>query len=147
MRDPRRGPRVPPPRTGAVETAPVKATVVEAVAAPLGTPLALPNLNALVNDATLAWEAFRPGIEIHRLYAAPDGQVAALLRYAPGARLPHHRHVGLEHILVLSGSQEDDRGTYHVGSLLVHPPGTSHAVRSRTGCVVLALWEKPVEFD
>ena len=32
------------------------------------------------------------------------------------------------------------------GELLVHSPGTSHSIVSDTGCVVLAIWEKPVVF-
>jgi anti-sigma factor ChrR (cupin superfamily) len=95
-----------------------------------------------------AWTALRPGIEIHRLYdGGPDGASAAFLRYQPGARLARHRHVALEHIFVLAGSQEDERGRYPAGALVINPPGTSHIVTSTEGCIVLALWERPVSFD
>jgi anti-sigma factor ChrR (cupin superfamily) len=112
----------------------------------MSEPIVVPNLGALVAGAD--WEPMRPGIEIHRLYGdGGDGPSAALLRYQPGTKLPRHRHVGMEHILVLSGSQEDERGHYRAGALVVNPPGTSHNVSSAEGCIVLALWEKPVSFE
>ena len=94
-----------------------------------------------------SWQPFREGIEQVPLHeAAPSGLRAALLRYAPGASVPAHEHVGYEYILVLEGAQEDDRGRYPAGTLLVNPPGSAHAVRSAEGCVVLAIWERPVQF-
>ena len=95
----------------------------------------------------VAWQPFRPGIEIHRLYGdGTTGPSAALLRYAPGASLPLHTHIGYEHILVLRGSQVDAGGEYSAGTLLINPPGTSHAVNSPQGCIVYISWEKPVAF-
>ncbi|TVQ07350.1 MAG: transcription negative regulator ChrR [Leptolyngbya sp. DLM2.Bin27] len=110
--------------------------------------IVLPDLKAMAADPELAWEAFRPGVEIHRLYPpTSDGTAAALLRYQPGASVPRHLHTGFEHILVLSGSQTDDNGTYPAGSLVVNPPGTRHTVSSPEGCIVLAIWAKPVEIE
>ena len=108
---------------------------------------AFSDLYRLFDDPLTAWESLRPGVGIHRLYTTPDGRSAALLRYEPGASLPRHRHVGYEQILVLAGSQEDDHGSYNAGALIVHPPGSSHAIRSATGCTVLAIWEQPVVFE
>ncbi len=111
------------------------------------TRLSLTNLWGQGTDWTrFAWEPFREGIEIARLYGeAAAGASMALLRYAPGANVPKHVHHGLEHILVLEGSQRDEGGVHSAGSLLVHGPGTTHSVVSDTGCVVLAIWERPVE--
>jgi anti-sigma factor ChrR (cupin superfamily) len=93
------------------------------------------------------WQPFRPGVEIARIYGeGSSGPAAALLRYAPGARVPSHDHGGYEHIVVLQGSQTDDRGTYGAGSCLIHAPGSSHAIVSDSGCVVLAIWNAPVVF-
>lgn len=105
------------------------------------------NLFGAAFDARqFAWEPFREGVEIARLYGgAIDAASAALLRYAPGARVPQHVHRGHEHILVLTGSQRDDHGVYGAGTLLVSAPGTSHRITSDEGCVVLAIWERPVE--
>jgi anti-sigma factor ChrR (cupin superfamily) len=90
------------------------------------------------------FEPFRDGVEISHLHRGDAS--AALLRYAPGAGVPSHRHMGLETILVLEGSQSDERGTYDVGTLVFNPAGTVHRVWSDEGCVVLIQWAKPVEF-
>lgn len=94
-----------------------------------------------------------PGVEILPLYGIqpdgkpwnPDRPSAALLRYAPGARVPEHRHAGYEHIFVLRGSQSDRHGLYRAGTCVMSPPGTSHAVSSEEGCLVLAVWNRSVE--
>lgn len=112
-------------------------------------PLVLPDLREIAaHPERLAWLPLHPGIEIHRIYEGdPDGPSAAFLRYQPGAKLARHRHSGLEHIFVLAGSQEDERGRYFAGALVVNPVGSSHQVSSRDGCIVLALWERPVRFE
>ena len=105
------------------------------------------DLEALLKGE-VAWKPFRTGIEIHALYGEIGaGRAAALLRYAPGAQLPTHRHAGFEQILVLEGAQEDDRGRYGKGTIVVNPPGSKHAVVSPEGCIVFVTWELPVEFE
>ena len=92
----------------------------------------------------MPFQPFREGVEICPLWqGGPD---VALLRYAAGASVPQHRHLGLETILVLSGMQSDDAGTYCTGSLVFNPAGSEHRVWSDPGCVVLIQWELPVEF-
>ena len=94
----------------------------------------------------LPWQPFRPGVEIYRLYGDGDqGPAAALLKYAPGARVPEHEHQGYEHIIVLSGSQRDHQGSHGTGTLVINPPGSEHSVISEAGCIVLIIWEKPVK--
>jgi anti-sigma factor ChrR (cupin superfamily) len=95
----------------------------------------------------LPWQPFYEGVDIYRLYdAGADGPRAALLRYRPGASVPRHEHVGYEHIVVLAGEQSDESGQFGPGSLAINPPGTRHCVTSATGCIVLAIYEKPVKF-
>jgi anti-sigma factor ChrR (cupin superfamily) len=99
-----------------------------------------------IDPSQVQWQAFRPGVEIARLYGGEsDTASAALLRYAPNASVPRHVHQGYEHILVLSGSQRDDNGVYEAGTLVISEPGSAHSVASDEGCVVLAIWERPVE--
>jgi len=94
------------------------------------------------------WRPFRTGIEIHSLYGEVGvGRAAALLRYAPGASLPAHRHAGFEQIQVLEGYQIDDLGRYGKGTVVVNPPGSRHAVSCPEGCIVFVTWELPVEFE
>lgn len=92
----------------------------------------------------MTFEPFRDGVEICPLRTADPA--VALLRYAPGASVPRHRHPGLETIFVLQGTQSDERGDYPVGSLILNPAGSVHSVWSDPGCVVLIQWERPVEF-
>jgi anti-sigma factor ChrR (cupin superfamily) len=95
----------------------------------------------------IPWKTFREGVEIHHLYG--DGIIgpsAALLRYREAAKVPIHEHGGYEHILVLSGSQRDQNGEALPGTLTINPPGTRHDLVSDAGCIVLAIYEKPVKF-
>lgn len=93
------------------------------------------------------WRPLRPGVDISMLYGGgADEPSAALLRYAAGASVPLHEHRGYEHILILRGSQSDERGEYGTGELIISPPGTRHSVTSKEGCLVLAIWQIPVEF-
>ncbi len=76
-------------------------------------------------QGNINWHPFRTGIEIYRIHGdGTEGAASALLRYAPGARLPSHEHCGHEHILVLSGSQYDEQGRYPTGTLTVNAPGS-----------------------
>ena len=98
-------------------------------------------------QACVPWKPFHEGVEIHRLYGdGVTGPTAALLRFSPGGGIAMHEHLGYEHILVLSGSQVDEYGRVSAGELRIHPPGSSHSVTSEGGCIVLAIYEKPVEF-
>ncbi len=96
--------------------------------------------------AALQFAELRPGVDIHVLHEAPDGARVAVLRYAPGATVPAHRHEGYEYIYVLEGEQSDERGRYGAGSFVVNEPGMTHQVTSQTGCTVLILWQRPVVF-
>ncbi|MBC8051442.1 MAG: cupin domain-containing protein [Sphingobacteriaceae bacterium] len=96
---------------------------------------------------TLEWQFFREGMSIYPIYQSVHSDAsAALLKYEPGASAPNHEHLGYEHIFVLQGSQQDERGIYQAGDLLINHPGSSHSITSPGGCVVLAIWEKPVQF-
>ena len=101
----------------------------------------------LRNQDTISWERFRDGVDIHRIYGdGVTGPTAALLRYRETAPIPTHIHEGYEHILILSGTQEDAHGIIEAGTLRVHPPGTLHHGTGHAGCILLAIYEKPVRF-
>lgn len=104
-------------------------------------------LNISFDDPEIQWQDFRAGVDIFPLYGDNSpGCSSALLRYHPGARIPKHLHVGTEFLMILWGSQSDERGHYKAGSLLINPTDTSHEILSEEGCVVLAIWERPVKF-
>lgn len=101
----------------------------------------------LPSDDPSEWETLREGVTIRRLFRHPDsGHEVALLRYRPGASVPRHRHAGDEHVYVLSGSQQDERGVYPTGSYVLNAAGSVHDVYSEDGCLVLIHWLKPVQF-
>jgi anti-sigma factor ChrR (cupin superfamily) len=115
------------------------------------SPLKPVQLTDLFNIAewqeTIAWRPFREGVDIYFLYGdGQKGPSAALIRYRDGATVPLHRHVGYEHILVLAGSQRDQHGTAESGTLRINQPGTQHRLISEAGCIVLAIYEEPVQF-
>jgi anti-sigma factor ChrR (cupin superfamily) len=113
-------------------------------------PIVMTDMMALADNAdTLEWQAFREGVDRYQIYGTmgAPGPSACLLRYAPGARVARHAHVGYEHIFVLAGGQTDDNGHLATGTLLISPPGTDHAIVSHEGCIVLAIYEAPVSFD
>lgn len=107
------------------------------------------NLLRLTEQADdLPWSPFRAGVEIYRLYGdGLTGPSAALLRFRESAQIPFHHHDGYEHILVLAGRQRDEHGVLEAGTLRIHPPGSSHQVDGEAGCLVLAIYEKPVRFE
>lgn len=120
-----------------------------ASASPAAFPLIeLKDLFNIVEHAdNLPWTYFRDGVDLVRLYGdGITGPTAALIRFRREARVPIHYHDGWEHIFVLAGSQRDQSGTIHAGTLRIHPPGTHHSVVSEAGCIVLAIYEKPVKF-
>jgi anti-sigma factor ChrR (cupin superfamily) len=104
------------------------------------------HLRALLHGAwrDLPFQHFREGVEIHPICTGEPA--VALLRYAPGAGVPRHLHRGMETILILEGSQSDERGCHRAGTLLINPEGSVHSVWSDEGCVVLIQWNRPVQF-
>jgi anti-sigma factor ChrR (cupin superfamily) len=100
-----------------------------------------------LDSPSLNWQTFREGVDIILLYGqATQGCSSALLRYHPGAKIPEHVHVGMEFLFILRGSQTDARGHYPAGTFLINPTDSSHNIYSQEGCIVLAVWEKPVKF-
>jgi anti-sigma factor ChrR (cupin superfamily) len=122
---------------------------VEPDPAPTFARVELKNLFEIAEHAdAIAWQPFRDGVDIYRLYGdGASGPTAALIRFRKEARVPMHEHQGYEHILVLSGSQRDQNSTATAGTLMINAPGTRHSIVSEAGCIVLAIYEKPVKFE
>jgi len=73
-----------------------------------------------------------PGIAQVQVRSGPRVAAAETLfvRFAPGLRFPAHQHTGLERVLVLEGSYQDDGGIVHrAGELREWLPGTAHSFR------------------
>jgi acetyl-CoA synthetase len=102
-------------------------------------------MRTLVADFQKMHNPDRAGIWSHTLYrAGPEGSVAALVRYEPGARAKAHLHNGHELIHVLEGELQTGEQIHPKGSLLVLAPGSRHAPFSEKGCSLLVIWERPV---
>jgi anti-sigma factor ChrR (cupin superfamily) len=63
-------------------------------------------------------------------------RATSIVRYAPGACFPRHRHPGGEEILVLSGAFCEDGERYPAGWYLRNPPGSAHRPSSPEGAVI-----------
>lgn len=68
------------------------------------------------------------------------GNVTQLVRLAPGAKYPPHRHAGLEHCYVLEGDLVSDVHTIYAGDYEINSPHTDHLpVSSKNGCLLLII--------
>jgi anti-sigma factor ChrR (cupin superfamily) len=93
----------------------------------------------------LPMEYFREGVQVHWLARGSEGEPSvAILKYEAGARVPLHRHAGIETIMVLEGIQSDENGHYGAGTLVLNAKGSEHSVWSEAGCTVLIQWDLPV---
>jgi len=95
----------------------------------------------------IEWEATRfSGVSIKRLYEDPSGRVTTLTRMEKGARLPTHRHGGLEQSYVLAGTLVDDAGVCTAGNFVWRRAGSIHSAWAPDGCLVLGIHERPNEY-
>ena len=95
----------------------------------------------------IVWEPTdHPGVETKTLYREPSGRQTVLVRMAPGARLPDHRHRGVEQSFVLEGTLVDDEGACTAGNFVWRRPGSEHSAWTPDGCLILAVFEAPNEF-
>jgi anti-sigma factor ChrR (cupin superfamily) len=97
-----------------------------------------------VND--FAWQEFQPGISFKVVWQdPPTKRRAQMTRFAPGAQLPLHRHVGDELIFVIEGAVSDESGTVASGNVGYRPNGCVHTVTSTNGATVLAVLTGDIE--
>ncbi|RPH84030.1 MAG: hypothetical protein EHM88_05275 [Candidatus Rokuibacteriota bacterium] len=88
----------------------------------------------------LAWVETRPGVRQKRVWEDKLNERRALLaRFAPGATLPKHRHVGDELIFLIEGANADESGVVATGNMNYRPNGCVHTVTTKNGATVLAV--------
>jgi putative transcriptional regulator len=77
------------------------------------------------------------GLQLMPVEAGPrwDGFMTVVLRLAPGAQLPMHRHASREQVLVLEGGYRDDQSgeQFWRGDVDVREAGTSHSFTAVDG--------------
>ena len=102
-----------------------------------------------VDVERLSWEktAYQ-GIEQKTLLVDKrTGLITALMRMAPGARLPDHEHVEIEQTYVLEGSLQCPEGECRAGQFVWRPAGSRHeAWAGPEGGLFLAMFQVPNKF-
>jgi len=111
---------------------------------------ALPPLaSRFVEVARLPWESTRfAGVQQKILLVDRDsGVVTALMKFAPGAKLPDHEHVLIEQTYVLEGSLVCGEGECKAGEFVWRPAGSRHeAWAGPQGGLMLAMFQIPNRF-
>ena len=100
----------------------------------------------IIAVSDLAWQEYQPGISFKPLWQDPaTKRRAQMSRFAPGAMLPRHRHVGDELIFVIEGAVSDESGTVTAGNVGYRPDGCLHTVTTANGATVLAVLTGDIE--
>jgi len=95
----------------------------------------------------MEWEATPfPGVRIKRLWEDESGAFTALFHMDAGARLPLHRHVGVEQTYVIEGSLADADGECTAGNFVWRRAGSVHEAHSPNGCLAIGVFQKKNEF-
>jgi quercetin dioxygenase-like cupin family protein len=76
------------------------------------------------------------GVEVCVLRQNEQGGGAALVRFAAGARFPHHDHPGGEEVYVLEGRCVVGGATLVAGDFLWTAPGGVHDLRAEDSTVI-----------
>jgi anti-sigma factor ChrR (cupin superfamily) len=76
-----------------------------------------------------------PGLTVQSLHAF-GAEHTALVRWAAGTVFNRHRHWQGEEIFVISGTFQDDYGSYPAGSWLRSPHLSEHTPFSTQGCLI-----------
>jgi anti-sigma factor ChrR (cupin superfamily) len=107
----------------------------------------------LVKPAAMEWKKTRfPGCEMKVLMLEPKtGLMTSLFRFAPGAVLPDHEHVGIEQTYVLEGHLIDKDGPAagieaKQGEFIWREPGSRHAAWAPEGGILLGIFHVPNKF-
>ncbi|MBL9100563.1 MAG: cupin domain-containing protein [Myxococcales bacterium] len=130
-------PHAPPPALRARLLAAVAGPITDhraRVAALLGLPQAhVDDVLDRVHRGVAAWTPVLPDIDLLRFTAAGPRE-AGLIRVAPGAKFPYHRHLGDERVVVLQGSCSDSGGRQlGPGDEIHHTVGTGHHLEIHPG--------------
>lgn len=106
----------------------------------------------LVRPAEMEWQKTRfPGCEVKVLLKDPSGLMTSLFKFAPGATLTDHEHVGVEQTLMLDGHLVDKEGPaagteVKKGEFVWREPGSRHSAWSPKGGLTLAMMQVPNKF-
>jgi anti-sigma factor ChrR (cupin superfamily) len=107
-----------------------------------------PKDSRFVDVFDLPWEKTKfPGVEAKTLLLDKDtGLLTALIRMAPGARLPDHEHVLIEQTFMIEGTLVDEEGACSAGNFVWRPAGSRHEAYTPDGGLMLAMFLVPNKF-
>jgi len=107
-----------------------------------------PKASRFVNVFDLPWEKTKfAGVEAKTLLLDKEtGLLTALIRMAPGARLPDHEHVLIEQTFMIEGTLVDEEGACTAGNFVWRPAGSRHEARTPNGGLMLAMFLVPNKF-
>lgn len=96
-----------------------------------------------IDLAAYAWDEPVPGVKMATLREDPARGLRLVLAWGkPGARVPRHRHLGDEDILVLQGALRDHRAVYRAGDICRSRTGSIHTEEVMPGedCVCFVAY-------
>src|SRR3954471_14940104 len=108
-----------------------------------------PLASRFVDVDALPWEKTTfPGVESKTLVVDREsGMATMLMKFAPGAKLPHHEHVMIEQTYVLEGSLVCGEGECAPAQFVCRPAGSRHeAWGGPQGGLMLAMFQIPNKF-
>jgi anti-sigma factor ChrR (cupin superfamily) len=108
-----------------------------------------PLASRFVDVENLPWEKTKfPGVDSKTLVVDREtGMATMLMKFAPGAKLPHHEHVLIEQTYVLEGSLVCGEGECTAGQFVWRPAGSQHeAWAGPQGGLMLAMFQIPNKF-
>jgi anti-sigma factor ChrR (cupin superfamily) len=108
-----------------------------------------PGGSIYVKPQDMAWEPTQfDGVSIKVLYEdKAKGEMTCLLKWAPGASLPMHKHPEIEQSWVLEGSFSDHDGICRAGEYVWRHEGSCHQTYSAEGAIILAIYRQPNIFQ
>ena len=106
----------------------------------------------LVRPAEMEWKQSRfAGCQVKVLLQDESGLMTSLFKFAPGATLTDHEHVGIEQTYLLEGHLVDKEGPAagleaKKGEFVWREPGSRHSAWSPNGGLTIAIMQVPNKF-
>lgn len=98
----------------------------------------------VLRTSQMEWSTLSPGLSVKVLFDDKEREVTTtLLRLAPGAMYPAHRHKSVEEVYVLQGELQVEGVDLRPGDFCLAQPDTIHeGSYSKTGCVLVVKSSK-----
>jgi putative transcriptional regulator len=101
----------------------------------------------LEGDAeSIQWNSIGMGVETSPISLGNTSKRAFMLKVPEGRAVPEHTHEGIELVLVLAGSYQDEIGNFGRGDLAISDSSVRHKPVADRGadCICLVVTDAPV---